>query len=134
MECVYVRFDKSLDYKTIVNSRDVKKFVGNAIDGEYPQMVSPTMFTFDRDKLRDYVQNEYNLSEDYLVDRQYLNAQLVVDYLHAHGYTNHSVSLIEFEPDCLLDDHIVTVNDGDTVLGVFATRDDFAQLIDYLDN
>lgn len=125
MECVYVRFDKSLDYKTIVNSKVVRTFVGNAIDGEYPKMISPTAFTFDRDKLKEFIQKQYDLSKDYISDRKYLDVQLYDDYLHAHGYLDHNVSLVDFEPDIPTDDHLVTVNDGDTVLGVFATDVDF---------
>ena len=43
------------------------------------------------------------------------------------------LDLVEFETELLLDDHIVTVNSGDRVLGVFATELDFEHIIDELD-
>ena len=42
------------------------------------------------------------------------------------------LELIEFETEFLLDDHIVTVNAGDRVLGVFATEDDFGKIVSAL--
>ena len=122
MNVVYVRFDKSLDYKAVVNSFYIKKFLVSVF-GEFPTMVSPTGFTFDRNKLGEFIQNEYNISKEYIVDSKSFPTTIPYD---------EKLDLIEFETESLLDDHIVTVNSGDRVLGVFATELDFEHIIDGL--
>ena len=64
MNVVYVRFDKTLDYKAVVNSFYIKKFL-ETVFGEFPDMVSPTKFKFYRDALAEFIQNEYNMSKEY---------------------------------------------------------------------
>ena len=122
MNIVYVRFDKNLDYKAVVNSFYIKKFL-ETVFGEFPDMVSPTKFKFDRDTLAEFIQNEYNMSKEYIVDSKSFPTTIPYD---------EKLDLIEFETESLLDDHIVTVNAGDRVLGVFVTELDFEHIIDGL--
>ena len=122
MNVVYVRFDKTLDYKAVVNSFYIKKFL-ETVFGEFPDMVSPTKFKFDRDTLAEFIQNEYNMSKEYIVDSKSFPTTIHYD---------EKLDLVEFETELLLDDHIVTVNSGDKVLGVFATELDFEHIIDEL--
>ena len=122
MNIVYVRFDKNLDYKAVVNSFYIKKFL-ETVFGEFPDMVSPTKFKFDRDTLAEFIQNEYNMSKEYIVDSKSFPTTIPYD---------EKLDLVEFETELLLDDHIVTVNSGDRVLGVFATELDFEHIIDGL--
>ena len=122
MNVVYVRFDKTLDYKAVVNSFYIKKFL-ETVFGEFPDMISPTKFKFDRDTLAEFIQNEYNMSKEYIVDSKSFPTTIHYD---------EKLDLIEFETELLLDDHIVTVNSGDKVLGVFATELDFEHIIDEL--
>ena len=122
MNIVYVRFDKNLDYKAVVNSFYIKKFL-ETVFGEFPDMVSPTKFKFDRDTLAEFIQNEYNMSKEYIVDSKSFPTTIPYD---------EKLDLVEFETESLLDDHIVTVNAGDRVLGVFATELDFEHIIDEL--
>ena len=122
MNIVYVRFDKNLDYKAVVNSFYIKKFL-ETVFGEFPDMISPTKFKFDRDNLAEFIQNEYNMSKEYIVDSK--SFPTTIPY-------GEKLDLIEFETESLLDDHIVTVNSGDRVLGVFTTELDFEHMIDEL--
>ena len=122
MNVVYVRFDKTLDYKAVVNSFYIKKFL-ETVFGEFPDMISPTKFKFDRDTLAEFIQNEYNMSKEYIVDSK--SFPTTIPY-------GEKLDLIEFETESLLDDHIVTVNAGDRVLGVFVTELDFEHIIDGL--
>ena len=122
MNVVYVRFDKTLDYKEVVNSFYIKKFL-ETVFGEFPDMISPTKFKFDRDNLAEFIQNEYNMSKEYIVDSK--SFPTTIPY-------GEKLDLVEFETELLLDDHIVTVNSGDRVLGVFATELDFEHIIDEL--
>ena len=122
MNVVYVRFDKDLDYKAVVNSFYIKKFL-ESVFGEFPDMISPTKFTFDRDKLGDFIQNEYNMSKEYIVDTK--SFPTTIPY-------GEKLDLVEFETESLLDDHIVTVNSGDRVLGVFVTELDVEHITDKL--
>ena len=122
MNIVYVRFDKTLDYKAVVNSFYIKKFL-ETVFGEFPDMVSPTKFKFDRDTLAEFIQNEYNMSKEYIVDSKSFPTTIPYD---------EKLDLVEFETELLLDDHLVTVNSGDKVLGVFATELDFEHIIDEL--
>ena len=122
VKVVYVRFDKSLDYKAVVNSFYIKKFL-ETVYGEMPTMISPTKFKFDRDALAEFVQDEYDMSKDYVVESKSFPTTIPYD---------EKLDLVEFETELLLDDHIVTVNSGDRVLGVFATELDFEHIIDEL--
>ena len=122
MNVVYVRFDKTLDYKAVVNSFYIKKFL-ETVFGEFPDMISPTKFKFDRDTLAEFIQNEYNMSKEYIVDSK--SFPTTIPY-------GEKLDLVEFETESLLDDHIVTVNAGDRVLGVFVTELDFEHIIDGL--
>ena len=122
MNIVYVRFYKNLDYKAVVNSFYIKKFL-ETVFGEFPDMVSPTKFKFDRDALAEFIQNEYNMSKEYIVGSKSFPTTIPYD---------EKLDLVEFETESLLDDHIVTVNAGDRVLGVFATELDFEHIVDEL--
>ena len=122
MNIVYVRFVKNLDYKAVVNSFYIKKFL-ETVFGEFSDMVSPTKFKFDRDALAEFIQNEYNMSKEYIVGSKSFPTTIPYD---------EKLDLVEFETESLLDDHIVTVNSGDKVLGVFATELDFEHIIDEL--
>jgi len=122
MNVVYVRFDKSLDYKSVVNSLYIKKFL-ESVFGEPPTMVTPKDFEFNREQLGDYIQDQYNQSKEYVLDTRSMPSTINESY-------GGELYLVEFEPDVLLDDHIVTVNSGEEVLGVFATEDDFGHIID----
>lgn len=129
MNCIYVRFDKALDYKSVVNSFYVKKFL-EGVFGEFPTMVTPTKFTFDRDKLGEWVQDQYDKSEDYFIDSKPLPINIAIDYLHAHKVSGNNLQLLEFEPEFgLLDDHLVVIDDGLKVIGVFVAEDDFGKII-----
>ena len=132
MNIIYVRFDKALDYKSVVNSFYVKKFL-EGVFGEFPTMVTPTKFTFDKDKLGQWVQDQYDKSEDYFIDRKWLPINIAVDYLHHYHETGNNLQLLEFEPEFgLLDDHLVVIDDGLKVIGVFATEDDFGKIVNEL--
>ncbi len=122
MNVVYVRFDKSLDYKSVVNSFYIKKFL-ESVFGESPTMVTPKGFEFNREQLGDYIQDQYNQSKEYVLDTRSMPSTINESY-------GGELYLVEFEPEVLLDDHIVTVNSGEEVLGVFATEDDFGHIID----
>lgn len=122
MNVVYVRFDKSLDYKSVVNSLYIKKFL-ESVFGESPTMVTPKGFEFNREQLGDYIQDQYNQSKEYVLDTRSMPSTINESY-------GGELYLVEFEPEVLLDDHIVTVNSGEEVLGVFATEDDFGHIID----
>jgi len=122
MGIVYVRFDKSLDYKSVVNNFYIKKFL-ETVYGEFPQMKTPTQFTFDRNKLGEFIQNQYNLSKEYVIDDRTMPSSI------KESYGDDCLTMKEFEPEILLDDHLVTINSGDKVLGVFATEDDFGHIV-----
>ena len=57
--------------------------------------------------------------------------KIIEDYYDELGATEVSedLTMVEFEPNILLDDHIITINRGDRVLGVIATEFDFENLI-----
>lgn len=122
IKVVYVRFDKSLDYKSVVNSFYIKKFL-ESVFGKFPDMISPTKFKFDRDTLAEFIQDEYDMSKEYIVESKSFPSTIPYD---------EKLDLVEFETEILLDDHIVTVNSGDRVLGVFATELDFEHIVDEL--
>ena len=132
MNTVYVRFDKNLDYRKIVNSELVHHFC-EGVFGERPTMVTPTKFTFDRDKLGKYIQDQYDKSKEYVMESKRVPGYISVDYCERTGHPEDeghlSLYFKEFEPETLLDDHIITINKGDKVLGVFATEDDFEHII-----
>ena len=93
-------------------------------------MVTPTKFTFDRDKLGQWVQDQYNKSEDYFIGNKPLPINIAADYLHHYHENSNNLQLLEFEPEFgLLDDHLVVIDDGLKVIGVFATEDDFGKII-----
>lgn len=129
VEVVYVRFDKSLDYKGVVNSVPVKKFL-ESVFGDYPNMVSPKKFEFDRDKLGEFIQDQYDMSKEYVVDVQNVPEIINSEYYKELGESGEHLTLCEFETEILLDDHIVTINRGDKVLGVFAADLDFEHILD----
>jgi len=126
---VYVRFDKNLDYKSVVNSFPIKKFLESTF-GDFPYMISPKEFTFDRDKLGEFIQEQYRLSWQYIMESKKVPAQIDKDYYDAINQSGEFLTLNAFEPEVLLDDQIVTINSGDKVLGFFATEDDFRHIID----
>lgn len=119
VKVVYVRFDKSLDYKSVVNSFYIKKFL-ETVYGEMPTMISPTKFKFDRGRLGGFIQEQFDVSKEYVVDSKSFPSTI------PYG---ERLDLVEFEPDLLTDDHLVTVNSGDRVLGVFAAEDDFGKIV-----
>ena len=119
VKVVYVRFDKSLDYKEVVTSFYIKKFL-ETVYGEMPTMISPTKFKFDRDVLAEFIQKQFDVSKEYVVDSKSFPSTI------PYG---ERLDLVEFEPEILTDDHLVTVNFGDKVLGVFATEDDFGKIV-----
>ena len=129
IEVVYVRFDKNLDYKEVVNSYPIKKFLESAF-GDFPNMISPTKFEFDRDKLGEFIQDQYDRSKEYIIERRRIHSQINEDYYKNLNESGEDLTIVEFEPDTLLDDHLVTVNNGDKVLGVFATENDFKHILD----
>jgi hypothetical protein len=131
MNVVYVRFDKNLDYKAVMDSFCIKKFL-ETVFGEFPEMISPTKFKFDRDVLAEFVQDEYDMSKEYVVDVKKVPEIITNEYYKTIGEEGEPLTLVEFETELLLDDHIVTVNNGDKVLGVFATETDFGHIIDEL--
>ena len=131
IEVVYVRFDKNLDYKEVVNSFPIKKFL-ETVFGDFPDMVSPKKFEFDRDQLGEFIQDEYDMSKEYVIDVKKVPEIITNEYYKTIGEEGEPLTLVEFETELLLDDHIVTVNRGDKVLGVFATEDDFRHIIDEL--
>ena len=127
---VYFRFDKNLDYKEVTNSFPIKKFLESAY-GDFPTMVSPTkFFKFDRENLEWFVQNQYDQSKDYIVESRRIPSQINEDYYKILGESGEDLTVVEFEPETLLDDHLVTINKGDKVLGVFATENDFRHILD----
>lgn len=131
---VYVRFDKNLDYKEVVNSYPIKKFLETAF-GDFPNMISPTKFTFDRDKLGEYIKDQYKKSHSYVIDWVNIPPHILEAYCKNIGVERKrwdEIMLVEIEPETLLDDHIVLIIRGDDILGVFATETDFEHIIDEL--
>lgn len=124
MNAVFVRFDHNLDYKAVVNSFYIKKFL-ESVFGELPNMITPRNFLFERDKLGEFIQDQYNHSIVYVLDSKRMPANICESY-------GKDLALVEFEPEILTDDHLVTVNCGDKVLGVFATEDDFGKIVNEL--
>ena len=131
IEVVYVRFDKSLDYKKIVNSFPIKKFLEAAL-GDFPNMVSTKAYTFDKDQLGVFIQDQYNLSTDYIVDERKIPEHISNGYYNTLCESGEPLTIQEWESDLLLDDHLVTINQGEKVLGVFSTENDFRHIIDEL--
>ena len=135
MNVVYVRFDKSLDYKAVVNSFPIKKFL-EGVYGEMPTMVTPKGFEFNREQLGDFIQDQYEMSLNYIMETKKVPEKISNEYyetvVNNGGEWGDALTLNSFEPEVLLDDHIVTVNSGDRVLGVFATELDFEHIIDEL--
>lgn len=134
VKVVYVRFDKNLDYKEVVNSYPIKKFL-ETVFGDFPTMISPTKFEFDRDKLGEFIQDEYDKSHSYVIDSMNLPPHILEDYCKNVGVERKrldEVELAEFEPEILLDDHIVVIVKKNKVLGVFATELDFGHIVDEL--
>ena len=62
LNVVYVRFDKNLDYKEVVNSFPIKKFL-ETVFGDFPHMVTPKNFEFDREQLGQFAQDETTVPE-----------------------------------------------------------------------
>jgi hypothetical protein len=133
MNVVYVRFDKSLDYKAVVNSFPIKKFL-EGVYGEMPTMVTPKGFEFNREQLGDFIQDQYEMSLNYIMETKKVPEKISNEYyetvMNNGGEWGDVLTLNSFEPEVLLDDHIVTVNSREEVLGVFATEDDFGHIID----
>ena len=119
---IYVRFDKDLDYKTVVNSFPIKKFLESTF-GDFPYMISPKEFTFEMDKLGEFIQEQYEMSLNYIFETHRVPSAIQESY-------GEELTLCAFEPEILLDDQIVTINSGDKVLGFFATEDDFRHILD----
>ena len=128
MNAVFMRFDHNLDYKSVVNSFYIKKFLENVF-GELPEMVTPKKFTFDRDRLGEFIQDQYLQSRPFIVDTKVMPDAIDTEYHNNTGEFGERLLLVEFEPEILTDDHFVTVNFGDKVLGVFATEDDFGKIV-----
>ena len=134
LNVVYVRFDKNLDYKEVVNSYPIKKFLESAF-GDFPNMISPTKFEFDMDKLGEFIQDQYDQSHSYVIDSMNLPPHILEDYCKNVGIERKrwdEIMLVEVEPEILLDDHIVVIIKKNKVLGVFATENDFGHIIDEL--
>ena len=135
---IYVRFDKNLDYKQVVNSYPIHKILESAF-GDIPNMVSPTKYTFDRDKLGVFIQDQWESSKTYTVDEGTLPVNITRGYydkINQFFNPNMDGHLLyeEFEPEILLDDHLVVITFCDKVLGVFATEYDFEKLINEINN
>lgn len=118
---IFIPFDEKLDYKSIINSFYIKKILEYTF-GYFPKMVTSVESTFDRDKLEKFIQDEYNVSKPYIVNSRSMPSVIIGSY-------GMCLKLVEFETETLLDDHIVTINSDDKVLGVFATEDDFEKII-----
>lgn len=136
LNVVYVQFDKLLDSKEIVNSFPIKKFLESAY-GDFPSMVSPTKskFEFDRDKLGEFIQDQYDKSHSYVIDWMNIPPHILEEYCKTVGKERKKwdeIELVEVEPEILLDDHIVVIEHNNKVLGVFATETDFGHIIDEL--
>lgn len=131
IEVVYVRFSKELDYKEVVNSFPIKKFL-ETVFGDFPDMVSPKKFEFDRDQLGEFIQDEYDMSKEYVIDVKKVPEIITNEYYKTIGESGEPLTIQEWESDLLLDDHLVTINQGEKVLGVFSTENDFRHIIDEL--
>lgn len=119
---VYVRFDKGLDYKAVVNSKYIKSILEH-VYGYKPNMISPTVYKFDRDLLGVFVQKQYDLSKQYAYDMgEVLPKSIEEEY-------GSPLRLQEFEPELLTDDNLLVITTGDRVLGVFASDTDFEKMI-----
>lgn len=125
---IYVRFDKSLDYKSIVNSFPIKKFCESAY-GDFPTFKTPKTFTFNRDTLAQLIQSQYLLSRDYIISTRKIPLNISKEYYETINSTGPDLTMVEFEPNMITDDHLVTINSGDNVLGVIATESDFENII-----
>ena len=126
---IYVRFDKNLDYKAVVNSFYIKKFLESTF-GDFPYMKSPKEFTFDRDALGEFIQDQYDMSYNYIMETKLAPKDISNEYYNVINESGEPLTLCAFEPEVLLDDQIVTINSGDKVLGFFATEDDFRHILD----
>lgn len=113
IEVVYVRFDKNLDYKEVVNSFPIKKFL-ETVFGDFPDMISPKKieFEFDRDQLGEFIQDEYNMSKEYVIDVKKVPEIITNEYYKTIGESGEPLTLVEFKTELLIDDHIVTMNRG----------------------
>ena len=79
MNVVFMRFDHNLDYKSVVNSFYIKKFLEN-IYGEMPSMITPRNFLFDRDKLGEFIQDQYLQSRPFIVDTKAIPSEIDNEY------------------------------------------------------
>lgn len=131
VKVVYVRFDHNLDYKSVVNSFYIKKFL-ESVYGGMVSMITPRKFSFDRDKLGEFIQDQYLQSRPFIVDTKVMPSEIDNEYHKNIKEWGDRLLLVEFEPEVLTDDHLVTVNFGDKVLGVFATEDDFGKIVNEL--
>lgn len=135
IKVIYVRFDKNLDYISVVNSFPIRKFL-EYVFGYQPYMKTPKEFSFDRDKLGEFIQEQYEWSLNYIMETKKVPEKISNEYyeiiMNSGGECGDALTLNAFEPEVLLDDQIVTINSGDKVLGVFATELDFGHIIDEL--
>ena len=92
-------------------------------------MITPRKYLFDRDKLGEFIQDQYLQSRPFIVDTKVIPDAIDTEYHNNTGEFGERLLLVEFEPEVLTDDHLVTVNLGDKVLGVFATEDDFGKIV-----
>ena len=113
IEVVYVRFDKNPDHKEVVNSFPIKKFL-ETVFGDFPDMISPKKieFEFDRDQLGEFIQDEYNMSKEYVIDVKKVPEIITNEYYKTIGESGEPLTLVEFKTELLIDDHIVTMNRG----------------------
>ena len=96
-------------------------------------------YTFDRDKLGVFIQDQWESSKTYTVDEGTLPVNITRGYydkINQFFNPNMDGHLLyeEFEPEILLDDHLVVITFCDKVLGVFATEYDFEKLINEINN
>lgn len=135
VKVIYVRFDKNLDYISVVNSFPIRKFL-EYVFGYQPYMKTPKEFSFDRDHLGEFIQEQYEMSLNYIMETKKVPENISNEYYETvandGGEWGDVLTLNAFEPEVLLDDQIVTINSGDRVLGVFATETDFGHIIDEL--
>lgn len=120
---IYVRFDKNLDYRTIVRSKSLKKFCMD-VYGYETKFVSPSRFKFDIDKLGEFIQKEYESSWEYMYPSSH-----TISMKYPTPDTYSYLPIFEFEPNVLIDDNLIAITYDDKVLGVIATESDFEKII-----
>ena len=92
----------------------MKTGIITAMKSVVTDMISPKKieFEFDRDQLGEFIQDEYNMSKEYVIDVKKVPEIITNEYYKTIGESGEPLTLVEFKTELLIDDHIVTMNRG----------------------